>query len=271
MGCPLVSSDGRCDGAAFAQGQSAAPTIQDAARNGDLGGVKALLDGNPDLVFSKDEKGITPLHAAAFAGRKEMAQFLLANKAEVNAKDISGETPLFVAVLAGNNYVAELLLANGADVNTADNKGHTPLAVAGGRRTLGSIGTVAPTRPGSTPRTTTAIRLYTRRLRDKRTWQRCCWPTGPMSTPGTRVATRLWALPNLATSLMWPSCCANTAAINRSINSYYATLARPFFSTSDGRLRDIPLLMTSPSPACKLCASPCQRSRRLISDRILSG
>ncbi len=39
--------------------------IHDAARNGDLEKVRALLKDNPDLVFSKDDNGKTPLHMAA--------------------------------------------------------------------------------------------------------------------------------------------------------------------------------------------------------------
>ena len=43
--------------------------IHDAAKDGDLEKVKALLQSNPDLVFSKDDKyGATPLHWAAAAG-----------------------------------------------------------------------------------------------------------------------------------------------------------------------------------------------------------
>ena len=36
--------------------------IHDAAKDGDLEKVKALLKDNPDLVFSKDNDGATPLH-----------------------------------------------------------------------------------------------------------------------------------------------------------------------------------------------------------------
>jgi ankyrin repeat protein len=67
--------------------------IQDAIAKGDMEKVKKLIKDNPDLVFSKDENGWTPLHLAAH-GRKEMAELFLANKAEINAKDNNGSTPL---------------------------------------------------------------------------------------------------------------------------------------------------------------------------------
>ena len=139
--------------------------ILDAAKNGDLGKVKALLKDNPDLVFSKDNYGGTPLFLAALTGHKDVATFLLANKADVNAKENNGwtplhaasgegykdmvellltnkadvdakdnndETPLFSSSLKGHKDVAELLLANKADVNAKENHGVTPLQIAAG-------------------------------------------------------------------------------------------------------------------------------------------
>ena len=50
--------------------------IHDAVQSGDLEKVKALLKGNPGLVSSMDDKGRTPLHVAAFSGRKEVAELL---------------------------------------------------------------------------------------------------------------------------------------------------------------------------------------------------
>ena len=54
--------------------------IHDAARNGDLAKVKALLKENPDLVSSKDDDGTTPLHQAAIGGHRDVAEFLLDGK-----------------------------------------------------------------------------------------------------------------------------------------------------------------------------------------------
>jgi ankyrin repeat protein len=130
--------------------------IHDDAAHGDLEAVKALLKDNPDLVFSKDNHGQTPLFVAVSSGRKAMAELLLANKADVNAKKTNaviqrqltatdgnsadgtmavaflpshddGWTPLHKAVDMGDKNVAGLLLANKADVNVKDSKGWTPL------------------------------------------------------------------------------------------------------------------------------------------------
>jgi ankyrin repeat protein len=75
--------------------------------------LKALLKGNPNLVFSKDTNGMTPLYWAAARGHKDVAELLLANKAEVNAKDNHGQTPLHVAAAEGHKDVVELLRQHG--------------------------------------------------------------------------------------------------------------------------------------------------------------
>jgi len=101
--------------------------ISDAAADGDLGKVKALLKPNPDLVFSKDYNGMTPLHYAATEGHKDVVELLLASKSDVNAKNKLGATPLFLAAVKGHKDVVELLLVKGAEVNVRDNNGDTPL------------------------------------------------------------------------------------------------------------------------------------------------
>src|ERR1017187_5732369 len=86
--------------------------IHDAAKFGDLAKVKALLKDNPDLVFSKDDYGQTPLHYAAYFCQKDVAELLLAKKADVNAKENHDGTPLYAAATKGYKDMVELLLAN---------------------------------------------------------------------------------------------------------------------------------------------------------------
>ena len=104
--------------------------IHDAARDGDVTKVNALLNDNPFLVFSKDGTGETPLHWAIERGHKDVAELLLARKAEINAKDGFGGTPLHTAAARGYMDLAALLLANKADVNAETNHWDTPLHVA---------------------------------------------------------------------------------------------------------------------------------------------
>lgn len=110
-----------------------------AAQSDNLVMVKLLLKIRPDLVFSRykeasfsepDESGWTPLHYAVAYGHKDIAELLLANKADVNAKGDGGETPLYEAAYENHTDVADVLLANGADVNIGDRGGWTPLYAA---------------------------------------------------------------------------------------------------------------------------------------------
>jgi ankyrin repeat protein len=102
--------------------------IHDAARKGDEAKVTALLEANPELVFSRDKFGNTPLHLAAEHDQPAVAALLLANGADVNARNIdenrapavtnAGETPLGLALLSYHHKeMVELLLTHGADVN----------------------------------------------------------------------------------------------------------------------------------------------------------
>jgi ankyrin repeat protein len=95
----LISSRGFCS------------VIHDAAKDGDLAKVQALLEENPELVSSIDSSGHTPLHWAAFRGHKDVAELLLAHGADVNAKANDLHTPLHAAAAGGHTEVAALLLA----------------------------------------------------------------------------------------------------------------------------------------------------------------
>ena len=84
-----------------------------------------------------------PLHVAAREGRKDIAEELIVQGADVNARDDSGWTPLHFAASGGHEDVAELLISKGANVNAYDlsARGCTPLynAVKGGHRNVARL------------------------------------------------------------------------------------------------------------------------------------
>jgi ankyrin repeat protein len=73
------------------------------------------------------------LHITAANGHKDVADFLLANKAEVNSKDNNGQTPLHYAITHGQGTVAELLRQHGGREQEFD-AGHTSDAVPEGHK-----------------------------------------------------------------------------------------------------------------------------------------
>ena len=107
-------------------------SLHEAAFNGKLEKARTLIKENPDLVNSQNSYGgETPLHLAVEYGHKDVAELLLANKADVEAKTTyGGWTPLLNAVFGGHKDLVELLLAHNADINVKDNWGRTPLQVA---------------------------------------------------------------------------------------------------------------------------------------------
>ena len=117
---PEITPEGRGEG-----------SLHEAAMNGKLEKAKALIKANPDLVNSQTSYGnVTPLQLAAEYGHKDVAELLLANKADVEAKSYGGWIALQSAVFGGHKEIVELLLTNKVDVNYKDNWGRTPLHVA---------------------------------------------------------------------------------------------------------------------------------------------
>jgi cytohesin len=72
----------------------------------------------------------TPLHRAAFEGRTEVAEVLIAAGAAINERDADGATPLYLTAQRGQSGVAAALLAAGADVGIRTKHGATPLYIA---------------------------------------------------------------------------------------------------------------------------------------------
>ncbi|KAJ4729067.1 putative Protein kinase [Melia azedarach] len=88
------------------------------ANEGDLDGIKELLDSGTDVNFRDIDKR-TALHVAACQGRTDVVQLLLSRGAHVDVEDRWGSTPLADAVYYKNHNVIKLLEKHGAKPPTA--------------------------------------------------------------------------------------------------------------------------------------------------------
>lgn len=80
--------------------------------------------------FSRDDRGYTPLHAAAVCGQAQLIDLLVHKGAPVNATDYHALTPLHLACQRGYQGVSLLLLHYKANTEAQDNNGNTPLHLA---------------------------------------------------------------------------------------------------------------------------------------------
>ncbi len=105
--------------------------VADAAMEGDIATVRALLAGGADVNAAQGD-GMTALHWAAERGDADLAEMLLYAGAVVEpVTRIGGYTPLHIAARTGSDDVALLLLDAGADpAAPAPGTGTTPLHLA---------------------------------------------------------------------------------------------------------------------------------------------
>lgn len=78
--------------------------------------IQFLVERGADLN-ARDDKGYTPLHRAAYKGRKGAAEYLLQKGLNANIEDKDGLTPLHHTSLSGEDEVVRLLLEYGAEAN----------------------------------------------------------------------------------------------------------------------------------------------------------
>lgn len=107
-----------------------AADIRNAARNGDLAAVRALLEKNPALVNEPDKRNCIPLHFASGEGQTAVMALLLAKGADIKAIDADGDTPLHWAAISGKDEAVRVLLDHDAEINARNYHDETPLLYA---------------------------------------------------------------------------------------------------------------------------------------------
>jgi len=98
---------------------------------GNLEGTINLLQDQPELLNSPDERGFPPLVLACYSDRYAISKLLLEKGANVEARDGMGNTALMGVAFKGLLKMAKLLIDEfGADVNAQNRAGGTPLTFA---------------------------------------------------------------------------------------------------------------------------------------------
>jgi ankyrin repeat protein len=117
------------DGADFNESDfMSGPPIHLAVMEGHVAVAEVLIAAGADLEAVGEIGGAHPLHTAARNNRAAMVALLMDRGALFEAKNTNGQTPLIVAAVTGSRDAAEALLSKGADVNGADDfKGMTAL------------------------------------------------------------------------------------------------------------------------------------------------
>ena len=100
--------------------------IMVAAFRGRLDLVQKLMAREADV----NKTGWTPLHYAAAVGNNEIVALLLENSAYIDAESPNHTTPLMMAARGGHIRTVKLLLDEGADISVKNEQGMTVLDFA---------------------------------------------------------------------------------------------------------------------------------------------
>jgi uncharacterized protein len=123
---------GRTEDLAALLAQRPVLTLFEAAAVGDVEAVEAALTREPSALTGRSPDGWPALHLAAYFGRAEAVEALLAAGADVHAlsDNEEGNTALHAA-LAGRRVprIVMALLGRGAGANTRAGAGYTPLHI----------------------------------------------------------------------------------------------------------------------------------------------
>lgn len=89
--------------------------------------IEELLEDDPSLVNTRDERGFTSLIMATYVGSIACTKHLLQHGADIDMVDATGNTALMGVTFKGDVEMGKLLIAEGADVNIVNKLGWSAL------------------------------------------------------------------------------------------------------------------------------------------------
>ena len=101
-----------------------------AIERNDVEKVKTLVNSGVSADFTLDSLGRTPLIQAAASGRRNIANFLLSKRANLNATDFAGNSALMWSIMNKQKNTARYLLEAGADTTLKREDGETAVTLA---------------------------------------------------------------------------------------------------------------------------------------------
>ncbi|MBN3310849.1 ANR55 protein, partial [Amia calva] len=104
--------------------------VYQAAANGDVNTLTAIIREDPSILECCDSEGSTPLMHAVSGRQVDTVKLLLKMGASINTQDACGRTSLSLATYLGWLEGCVCLLRNGAKQNIADKNGRLPLHAA---------------------------------------------------------------------------------------------------------------------------------------------
>ncbi|NWR41972.1 ANR55 protein, partial [Regulus satrapa] len=104
--------------------------VYQAAANGDVNTLTAVIQEDPSILESCDREGCTPLMHAVSGRQVDTVKLLLKMGANINTQDACGRTSLSLATYLGWLEGCISLLRNGAKQNIPDKNGRLPLHAA---------------------------------------------------------------------------------------------------------------------------------------------
>uniref|UniRef100_A0A8B9SAL4 Ankyrin repeat domain-containing protein 55 n=1 Tax=Apteryx owenii TaxID=8824 RepID=A0A8B9SAL4_APTOW len=104
--------------------------VYQAAANGDVNTLTAVIREDPSILECCDGEGCTPLMHAVSGRQVDTVKLLLKMGANINTQDACGRTSLSLATYLGWLEGCVSLLRNGAKQNIPDKNGRLPLHAA---------------------------------------------------------------------------------------------------------------------------------------------